>query len=290
MKTAATELLGIEAPIFAFSHCRDVVVEVSKAGGLGVLGMARMSPERVREELRWIDEHIEGRPYGIDVLMPTTYTDAGSLKYDPERLFPKEQLQFLRDMLDEAGVPPLPAADAQAIEQELVSQFNFTPEESLRMLDIAMEHPDVLLFRGRVAGDGSSRVYLAFSPFGTNGYVQTAQSRVMVATDPAKASDTVIYDPALLPAGTFNAVPFQCGSDQLPNRGWAGPIPIPTANDTPASRDVGCRIAYVAMETGTYYIEAGAFGDNLTGTFELAIGSLAVGADDFADNLRLRHC
>ena len=71
------EMFEIEAPIFAFSHCRDVVVEVSKAGGLGVLGLARMSPQRVDAELQWIDDHIGGRPYGVDILMPTTYQDAG---------------------------------------------------------------------------------------------------------------------------------------------------------------------------------------------------------------------
>src|SRR6185436_16121697 len=64
------EMFGIEVPIFAFSHCRDVVVEVSKAGGLGVLGMARMSAERVHEELAWIDANIDGKPYGIDILNP----------------------------------------------------------------------------------------------------------------------------------------------------------------------------------------------------------------------------
>ncbi len=141
MNNPMCEMFGIDVPIFAFSHCRDVVVEVSKAGGLGVLGMARMSPERVREELNWIDEHIGGKPYGIDVLMPTTFEDAGGLKHDAEQLFPKEQLSFVRRLLDEAGVPPLPPAEAAQSEQDLVSQFNFTPGESQRMLDIAMEHP-----------------------------------------------------------------------------------------------------------------------------------------------------
>ena len=60
-------MFGIESPIFAFSHCRDVVVDVSKAGGLGVLGMRRAHPERLEEDLRWIDEHIGGRPYGVDI-------------------------------------------------------------------------------------------------------------------------------------------------------------------------------------------------------------------------------
>ena len=134
-------MFGIDVPIFAFSHCRDVVVEVSRAGGMGVLGMARMSPARVREELRWIDEHIDGKPYGIDVLMPSSYQDFGGNKYDPERLFPREQLAFVRRLLDEAGVPPLPPESARDIETELVSQFNFTPQESAAMIDIALEHP-----------------------------------------------------------------------------------------------------------------------------------------------------
>lgn len=38
MHTAICDELGIEFPIFAFTHCRDVVVAVSKAGGFGVLG------------------------------------------------------------------------------------------------------------------------------------------------------------------------------------------------------------------------------------------------------------
>lgn len=145
MKNAMCEMFGIDVPIFAFSHCRDVVVEVSKAGGLGVLGMARMSPERVREELRWIDDHIEGRPYGIDVLMPTTYQDFGGHKFDADQLFPKQQLEFVRKMLDEAGVPQLPPNEAHEIETALVSQFNFTPQESAEMIDIAMEHPIKLI-------------------------------------------------------------------------------------------------------------------------------------------------
>ncbi len=136
-------MFGIEAPIFAFSHCRDVVVEVSKAGGLGVLGLARMHPDRVEEDLRWIDAHIGGRPYGVDVLMPTTFDTAaeGEAKHDAEQLFPPEHLAFVREMLDRAGVPPLPPQEAARIERDLVSSFNFTRAESAAMLDKAFEHP-----------------------------------------------------------------------------------------------------------------------------------------------------
>ena len=69
MKTKLAEKLGIEYPIFAFTHCRDVVVAVSKAGGIGVLGAVGFSPEQLKEELDWIDAHIGDNPYGVDTCL-----------------------------------------------------------------------------------------------------------------------------------------------------------------------------------------------------------------------------
>ena len=63
-------LTGAEFPLFAFSHCRDVVAAVSRAGGFGVLGATRFTPEQLEEELAWIDAHVDGAPYGVDVLVP----------------------------------------------------------------------------------------------------------------------------------------------------------------------------------------------------------------------------
>lgn len=145
MKSRMCDMFGIELPIFAFSHCRDVVVEVSKAGGMGVLGMARMSPERVEEELDWIDAHIGDRPYGIDVLMPSRFDDPGDGKFDPDSLLPKEHVAFVRRLLDEAGIPPLPEDEAAEIKREIVKGLNFTPAESLAMVDTALKHPIKLI-------------------------------------------------------------------------------------------------------------------------------------------------
>ncbi|RYD48459.1 MAG: nitronate monooxygenase, partial [Sphingomonadales bacterium] len=63
-------MAGVDHPIVAFSHCRDVVAAVSRAGGLGVLGAAKFTPEQLEIELGWIDAHVGGRPYGVDVLAP----------------------------------------------------------------------------------------------------------------------------------------------------------------------------------------------------------------------------
>jgi NAD(P)H-dependent flavin oxidoreductase YrpB (nitropropane dioxygenase family) len=73
MRTPLCDAFGIDVPIFAFSHCRDVVAAVSQAGGFGVLGALAFSPEQLEIELKWIDEHIGGKPYGVDVVMPASY-------------------------------------------------------------------------------------------------------------------------------------------------------------------------------------------------------------------------
>src|SRR5713226_436931 len=77
MQTRATEMFGIDLPIFAFSHCRDVVAAVSKAGGMGVLGALAYSPDQLEIELTWIDEHVDGKPYGVDIVMPMNYVGKG---------------------------------------------------------------------------------------------------------------------------------------------------------------------------------------------------------------------
>ena len=83
MKSVICDMLNIEFPLVAFTHCRDVVVEVSKAGGFGVLGAAAHTPESLEVELNWIDEHIDGKPYGIDLLIPTKMGDmSGMVSFD----------------------------------------------------------------------------------------------------------------------------------------------------------------------------------------------------------------
>ena len=100
-------------PIFAFSHCRDVVAAVSKAGGLGVYGAALSSDSKLEVDLRWIEEQLEGRPYGVDLLMPTKYVgqESGGLDSRSAReLVPAEHRAFVESLLARYDVPePVPA-------------------------------------------------------------------------------------------------------------------------------------------------------------------------------------
>jgi NAD(P)H-dependent flavin oxidoreductase YrpB (nitropropane dioxygenase family) len=112
MRTPICDKLGIEFPIFAFSHCRDVVAAVTNAGGYGVLGALAYEPERLEIELNWIDEHVKGKPYGVDFAMPAKYVgQGGGEQATPEylaSLIPQGHRDFVKMVLDEAGIPELP--------------------------------------------------------------------------------------------------------------------------------------------------------------------------------------
>lgn len=142
MRTPICETLGIDLPIFAFSHCRDVVVEVSRAGGIGVLGASGHTAEHLETDLRWIDAHIDGKPYGVDLLMPSRYEKVGEQqKLDLDAMLPPAHKQFMRAVLDQAGVPPLPQDDAAAIIKAGNEQLNMTPEDAEALLEIVLRHP-----------------------------------------------------------------------------------------------------------------------------------------------------
>ena len=147
MRTALCEKLGCELPIFAFSHCRDVVVEVTKAGGFGVLGAATFSPEQLEAELRWIDQHVAGRAYGVDVIIPTQYDkEAERTTEDLENLIPAGHRAFMDKILDDAGVPPLPADERARVHRDIVNgRGNMTPDGARRLLRVALAHPQVKL-------------------------------------------------------------------------------------------------------------------------------------------------
>ena len=148
MRTAVCDQLGVEYPVVAFSHCRDVVAAVTRAGGFGVLGATILTPEQLDIELRWIDEAVGGRPYGVDVLVPETLAamERGS-GFKPaalSELIPEEHRRFLDSLLAEYGIePPAPGADdGNAADPSTVGMAaGLTGEGALRLIEVALTHP-----------------------------------------------------------------------------------------------------------------------------------------------------
>lgn len=138
MKSPICEMLGIEFPLFAFSHCRDVVAAVSRAGGFGVLGATVHTPETIEQELNWIDAHADGKPYGLDVLIPENMATAGETNVtwqSLEKRIGPEYHDFTRALLKKYDIDykplPVPANQPQP----------FDAQCALDVLEISFRHP-----------------------------------------------------------------------------------------------------------------------------------------------------
>jgi NAD(P)H-dependent flavin oxidoreductase YrpB (nitropropane dioxygenase family) len=145
MRTPLYERLGLEFPIFAFSHCRDVVAAVSKAGGFGVLGAVGFKPGQLAVELDWIDEHVGDKGYGVDIVIPGKYEGMDEL--DPQKLeeqlvaaIPEQHRRFAESLLDSHGVPRLPEGEGMGS-----GLLGWTAATATPQVDVALQHGKVKL-------------------------------------------------------------------------------------------------------------------------------------------------
>jgi NAD(P)H-dependent flavin oxidoreductase YrpB (nitropropane dioxygenase family) len=130
---------GIDFPLFAFSHCRDVVAAVSNAGGFGVLGGAAYSPEQLDRELTWIDQHVNGKPYGIDIIVPAKFEGKGEALSgaDLASRIPDSYREFVDKLLADHGIEP----DIKVRTGKPVLSGGNGEE----LLEVAMSHPITMM-------------------------------------------------------------------------------------------------------------------------------------------------
>jgi NAD(P)H-dependent flavin oxidoreductase YrpB (nitropropane dioxygenase family) len=145
MRTEICDQLGIEYPIFAFPHCRDVVAAVSYAGGMGVLGAVGFTAEQLATELEWIDAHVGDRPYAVDIVLPNEYEGKGEdvsaeqLEEKLRAMIPEEHRAFVKQILADAGVPELPEGE------ELRELIGWTAATAWPLVEEALRHDRVKL-------------------------------------------------------------------------------------------------------------------------------------------------
>lgn len=139
MRTPICDQLGIEYPIFGFTPSPEVCVAISKAGGLGVLGAVRFSdPKELGEVLDWIDANIDGKPYGVDVVMPHSYIGNDALP-DLESMIDDRHRAFVEEILARHGVPDLPE------EQKSAAITGWMHTVARELVEVSLEHPIALI-------------------------------------------------------------------------------------------------------------------------------------------------
>ncbi len=141
MYSKLCEQLGIDFPLFAFSHCRDVTAAVSRAGGMGVFGATALTPEQLEEELRWIDDHVDGRSYGVDLIVPGKIQGKGESISDEQLLasIPAEHKAFASEVLNRAGI----SSEGLDEDRRQSTRFarNLQEGGAEELLEVAFSHP-----------------------------------------------------------------------------------------------------------------------------------------------------
>jgi NAD(P)H-dependent flavin oxidoreductase YrpB (nitropropane dioxygenase family) len=135
MRTPICDTFGIEYPIFAFTPSEHVAAAVSRAGGLGVLGCVRFNdPDELERVLTWLDENTDGKPYGVDIVMPMKIPTEGK-SVDLQALIPQEHITFVEQTLQKLGVPPLPEGEGRE------GVLGWLHSVARSHVDVALAHP-----------------------------------------------------------------------------------------------------------------------------------------------------
>jgi NAD(P)H-dependent flavin oxidoreductase YrpB (nitropropane dioxygenase family) len=145
MNSKLCQRLGIEFPLFAFSHCRDVVAAVTNAGGMGVLGAVTLSPEELDRELSWIDDQVGGKPYGVDLIVPNKFESKGEEVSNEQLLamVPQEHKDFAASILADFDVNSDGLEDQR--KEHLFFRENLSEEGAKASLAVAFSLPIKLI-------------------------------------------------------------------------------------------------------------------------------------------------
>jgi nitronate monooxygenase len=126
LRTKVCDMLGIEYPILSAGMGPsligertgapvELVVAVSNAGGLGVLGASGFTVDEMRDAIREIKERTD-KPFGVDLLLPKQTVSQGDANIEgPVRVpltevlktLPKAHVEWIKKVQDEMGLPDI---------------------------------------------------------------------------------------------------------------------------------------------------------------------------------------
>lgn len=201
LRTSLCEMLEIEYPIVAFTHCKDVVAAVVNAGGFAVLGEAMHEPDEIVADIKWIREKVDGRPFGIDLVLPASVPPSDSLDKLKSDI-PESHRQFADRIKKEHNVPepknPVALHKWGGLNQEMArAQLDVVLEERAPVFTSGLGNPAFILEAAHSRG---------IKVFGLIGRTRQAKKEIEAGVDAiiAQGTDAAGHTG---PIGTFSLVP-----------------------------------------------------------------------------------
>jgi NAD(P)H-dependent flavin oxidoreductase YrpB (nitropropane dioxygenase family) len=235
-------MLGIEFPVIAFTHCKDVVAAVVNAGGFSVLGEAMHTPDEIAADIKWIRERVGSKPFGIDLVLPASSPLSGTLE-ELESQIPETHRKFAAEIKARYSVPEPKGQQALhqwgGLNQELArAQLDVVLEERVPVFTSGLGSPAFILDAAHERG---------IKVFGLVGKARQAQRQVEAGVDGIIAQG---YDAAGHTGhiGTFSIVPEVVA--------LAGDTPVIAAGGVTTGRHLAAALCLGAsgVWTGTLWL------------------------------------
>ena len=242
LRTKFCDMLGIEFPVVAFTHCKDVAVAVINSGGFAVLGEAMHTPDDIASDIKWIRDRVDGKPFGIDLVLPASVPPTGSLDELMSKI-PETQRKFAQEIKEKYDVPdPKGAIDLHqwgGLNQEMArAQLEVLLDERVPVIASGLGSPVFILEAAHERG---------IKVFGLVGKARQAKRQLEAGVDAVIAQG---YDAAghTGGVGTFSIVPEIAA--------MAGDTPIIAAGGVTTGRHLAAALCLGAsgVWTGTLWL------------------------------------
>ena len=244
LHTQLCEKLGIEYPVVAFTHCKDVAVAVINAGGFAVLGEALHTPDQIAADIKWIKERIGGKPFGIDLVLPSSVPQEKSLE-ELLAMIPKEHRDFEQMIGQKYNVPDPKIPPAIHVwggldQKRALDQLEVVFDERVPVFASGLGSPAFLLKRAHELG---------MQVWGLVGKPRQARKQIEAGTDVIIAQG---YDAAGHTGniGTFSIVP------QVVDIAREAKVPVIAAGGVTTGRHLAAALALGAdgVWTGSLWL------------------------------------
>ncbi|MGD9891812.1 MAG: NAD(P)H-dependent flavin oxidoreductase [Dehalococcoidia bacterium] len=245
LHTKLCDMFGLEFPIVAFTHCKDVAVAVTNAGGLGILGEGGRSPDEIAADVKWIRDRVGSRPFGVDLLIPASVPQSGG-RQDLAGQIPEDYQHFVRRIKEDNSIPDPKDPDGRRLTGAIQTQdyarkqLDVVLDERVPAFASALGNPAFMLEAAHARG---------MKVFGLIGKVRQARREIEAGVDVIVAQGTDAGGHTG-PIGTFTLVPQVAAI--------AGDTPIVAAGGVGTGRHLAAALCLgaVGVWTGTIWLTA----------------------------------